>query len=120
VRAAPPVYTPEKVARVVVRLVDHPQAEVIIGGAGKFAALQKRLAPTFTTWFTGRALHKGFLASDPSPDTTGAVFEPMRDRAGVRGGWREGPNNGGVPLAALTLLVALPLGAAALRRIGSR
>jgi NAD(P)-dependent dehydrogenase (short-subunit alcohol dehydrogenase family) len=120
VRAAPPVYTPEKVARVVVRLVDHPQAEVIIGGAGKFAAVQKRLAPTFTTWFTGRALHKGFLASDPSPDTTGAVFEPMRDRAGVRGGWREGPNNGGVPLAALTLLVALPLGAAALRRIGSR
>ena len=119
VRAAPPVYTPEKVARVVVSLVDHPQAEVIIGGAGKFAALQKRLAPTFTTWFTGRALHKGFLASDPSPDTTGALFEPMRDRAGVRGGWREGPNNGGVPLVALALLAALPLGAAALRRMRS-
>jgi short-subunit dehydrogenase len=119
VRAAPPVYTPEKVARVVVRLVDHPQAEVIIGGAGKFAAVQKRLAPTFTTWFTGRALHKGFLASDPSPDTTGAVFEPMRDRAGVRGGWREGPNNGGVPLAALALLAAVPLGAAAWRRLRS-
>src|SRR4051794_2546843 len=119
VRAAPPVYTPEKVARVVVRLVDHPQAEVIIGGAGKFAALQKRLAPTFTTWFTGRALHKGFLASGPSPNTTGALFEPMRDGAGVRGGWREGPNNGGVPLAALAVLVALPLGAAALRRMRS-
>jgi hypothetical protein len=44
----------------------------------------------------------------------------MRDRAGVRGGWREGLNNGGVPLAALTLLVVLPLGAAALRRIGSK
>jgi short-subunit dehydrogenase len=119
VRAAPPVYTPEKVARVVVSLVDHPQAEVIIGGAGKVAAVQKRLAPTFTTWFTGRALHKGFLASDPSPDTTGALFEPMRDRAGVRGGWREGPNNGGVPLAALALLAAVPLGAAAWRRLRS-
>ena len=117
VRAAPPVYTPEKVARVVVGLVDRPQAEVIIGGAGKFAALQKRLAPTLTTWFTGRALHKGFLASEPSPDTTGALFQPMHDRAGVRGGWREGPNDGGMPLAALALLAAVPLGIAALRRL---
>lgn len=45
VRAAPPVYTPEKVARTVVGLVDHPRAEVIIGGIGKVAAIQKRLAP---------------------------------------------------------------------------
>jgi short-subunit dehydrogenase len=32
VRAAPPVYTPEKVARTVVRLAENPRAEVIIGG----------------------------------------------------------------------------------------
>ena len=117
VRAAPPVYTPEEVAETVVELVDRPRAEVIIGGGGKFAALQKRLAPAFTTWFAGRALHRGFLAKEPSPDTTGAVLEPMRDGAGVRGGWRKGPNNGGVPLAALALLAALPLGVAALRRL---
>jgi hypothetical protein len=41
----------------------------------------------------------------------------MRDGLGVRGGWREGLNNGGVPLAALALLAAVPLGAAALRRM---
>ncbi len=117
VRAAAPVYRPEKVAQTVVKLVDRPRAEVIIGGAGKFAAVQKRLAPTLTTWFTGRALHKGFLASEGSPNTTGALFEPMHDTAGVHGGWRKGANHGGLPLMTLALLVALPLGMAALRRL---
>src|SRR3954471_22099417 len=51
VRAAPPVYTAEEVAETVVRLAGQPEAEVIVGGFGKIAAAQKRLAPGFTTWF---------------------------------------------------------------------
>ena len=56
VRAAPPVYTPEKVARTVVRLAENPRAEVIIGGFGKVAAIQKRLMPSLMTRIDGRAL----------------------------------------------------------------
>lgn len=115
VRAAPPVYTPEKVARTVVGLVEHPRAEVIIGGVGKVAAIQKRLAPSLMTRINGRALNYGFLADEPSDETTGTLFEPMRDGQGVYGGWRKGYNDGGVPLAALTLLV-LPIGLAFLMR----
>jgi NAD(P)-dependent dehydrogenase (short-subunit alcohol dehydrogenase family) len=115
VRAAPPVYTPEKVARTVVRLAEKPRAEVIIGGFGKVAAIQKRLMPSLMTRINGRALNYGFLASEPSNETTGTLFEPMRDGQGVYGGWRKGYNNGGVPLAAVALL-ALPFGLAALRR----
>ena len=37
----------------------------------------------------------------------------------MSGGWRKGPNNGGVPLAVVALLV-LPLGLAAWRRWGDR
>jgi hypothetical protein len=41
----------------------------------------------------------------------------MRDGRRVSGGWRQGPNNGGVPLAALAALaLALPLGVLAWRR----
>lgn len=67
------------------------------------------------TRINGRALNYGFLADEPSDETTGTLFEPMRDGQGVHGGWRKGYNNGGVPLAALTLL-ALPAAIAFLLR----
>ena len=114
VRAAPPVYTAEEVAETVVSLVERPRAEAIVGGFGKIAAAQELLAPTFATWFTGRALHKGFLSEQPSRDTTGALFESRPDGMGVSGGWREDPESGGAPLAALTSAAALPIEMAAL------
>lgn len=109
VRAAPPVYLPEEVAETVVELVEHPQAEVIVGGFGKLAAVQERIAPTFATWLTGRTLHTGFLSETPSTDTSGALFESWPDGMGVTGGWRERPDSGGAPLAALTSLAAWPI-----------
>ncbi|CAO3410096.1 SDR family oxidoreductase [Azospirillum largimobile] len=115
VRAAPPVYTPEKVARTVLELVEHPRAETIIGGAGKVGALLKRLSPSVTTRLNGRALHRGFLAGEPSDPTSGTLFRPMRDGKAVYGGWRKGANNGGTPLLALAL-VGVPLGLLAWRR----
>ncbi len=114
VRAAPPVYTAEEVAEAVVGLVERPRAEVIVGGFGKIAAAQGQLAPTLATWFTGRTLHTGFLSEKPSRDTTGALFESWPDGMGVSGGWREDPESGGAPLAALTSAAALPLEMAAL------
>nr|MCV4206945.1 SDR family oxidoreductase [Roseomonas sp. SXEYE001] len=114
VRAAPPVYTAEEVADAVVELVRRPQAEAIIGGFGKISVLQKQLAPTFATWFTGRALHTGFLSGEPSEDTTGALFEPMRDGRGIDGGWRSKPESGGASLAAMTSMAALSLDFASL------
>jgi len=114
VRAAPPVYTAEEVAETVVDLVERPRAEAIVGGFGKISAAQGLLAPNFTTWFTGRALHRGFLSETPSQDTTGALFETWADGKGVSGGWREDPASGGAPLAALTSAAALPIDLATL------
>src|SRR5215203_2069610 len=113
VRAAPPVYTAEEVAETVVELAERPRAEAILGGFGKLSAAQERLAPTFGTWFTGRALHRGFLSDKPSRDTTGALFETTPDGMAVSGGWREDPDSGGTPLAALTSAAALPIEMAA-------
>lgn len=113
VRAAPPVYTPEKVARTVLGLVQRPRAEVIIGGAGKFGAVLKRVAPSLGTRLNARALNYGFLSNEPSGETTGTLFEPARDRFTVRGGWRKGPNNGGMPLLATLALIGIPLALAA-------
>jgi short-subunit dehydrogenase len=115
VRAAPPVYAPEKVAETVVRLVDHPRAEVVIGGFGKVASVLKPLLGGLGTRLTGRALNYGFLADEPKPETPGTLFRPIRDGMEVTGGWRHGPNNGGVPVAVLAL-VALPVGMLAWRQ----
>lgn len=109
VQAAPPVSTAEEVAETVVALIAQPQAEVIVGGFGKIAAAQKRLAPGFTTWMTGRALHRGFLSDAPSGDTPGALFAPVEDGRAVDGGWRARPGSGGAPLAAMTEMAALPI-----------
>jgi NAD(P)-dependent dehydrogenase (short-subunit alcohol dehydrogenase family) len=112
VRAMPPVYTAEEVAQTVVSLVERPRPEVVVGGAGKVATVLKPLLGPLGTRLAGRAMHRGFLADEPRPPTTGALFEPMRDRMAVAGGWRQGPNNGGVPsgVAALAAGVALSLG----------
>src|SRR4051794_17653656 len=113
VQAAPPIYTAEEVAETVVGLLAQPQAEVIVGGFGKIAAAQERLAPTLATWFTGRTLHRGFLAEEPSGDSPGALFAPLEEGRSVSGGWREAAGAGGAPLAAATSLAALPLDLAA-------
>ncbi|WP_435536124.1 hypothetical protein [Azospirillum sp. ST 5-10] len=71
------------------------------------------------TRMNGRALHNGFLADEPSPETTGAAFAPMHDELRVRGNWRTGPSNGGVPLA-MVVLIGLPLGLMAWSRLRLR
>lgn len=119
VRAAPPVYAPEKVARTVLGLVRRPRAEVIVGGAGHLGSLLKRLAPSLMTRLNARALHRGFLAEEPSEPTPGTLFEPMRDGHTVYGGWRRGLNRGGVPSLLALALIGIPLGLLAWRRYGA-
>ena len=97
----PPVYAPEKVAEVVVGLVERPRAEVVVGGAGKVTTVLKPLLGPLGTRLAGRAMNYGFLGDEPKPETAGALFAPMRDGMGVSGGWRKGPNDGGVPLGVL-------------------
>src|SRR3954452_10966904 len=116
VRAAPPLYAPEKVAETVVGLVSHPRAEVVVGGFGQLASFLKPIPGPLGTRLTGRALNYGFLADEPARPSTGILFDPIPDGLGVTGGWRKGPNNGGVRSAPALPLVPLPLGLLAWRR----
>lgn len=116
-RAAPPIYTPEKVAETVVSLIRHPRAEVIVGGFGKLASLQQTLMPNaLFNWMNTRMMRRGLMSDAPATDSPGAVFEAARaSPAAVRGDWRHGANRGGVPTLVAVMAAAIPLGLMAAR-----
>ena len=115
VRAMPPVCPPDKVALAVLDLVRRPREEVVIGGAGKGMAIFRRVLPEAATRLNGRASHEGFSGTEPSPVTTGSLFDPVEDNAAVEGGWREPqPPQGRLPLVALAA-VGLAVGWAAIK-----
>ena len=45
VKAMPPVYPAESVAKTIVDLVEHPRREVVVGNAGRLMTMQQSLAP---------------------------------------------------------------------------
>jgi short-subunit dehydrogenase len=86
-RPAPLVVSPERVARTILDLVDHPRDEVIVGTMAKLARLQHWLLPRLADWIAGRGLH-GYLSIAPSaPQTDGNLFEPSPPPMTPHGGW---------------------------------
>src|SRR5690606_1954357 len=47
----PPAYDPSAVAAAIVRVCEHPQRDVVVGGAGKLFVLLNRVHPQIVDWF---------------------------------------------------------------------
>ena len=85
----PPVYDPQKVVDVIVKLAAGPEDEVSVGPAGKFMTFAHQLAPDLTEGMMARQSHKAMLEkAPPAPDTPGAVQRPMESGNEITGGWR--------------------------------
>lgn len=89
--AMPPVYTSERVAKAVVRLVEHPRREVVAGGlAGRLLVLQHKLAPGAVEAATARQVDTRQLSRRRSaPLTSGNLSQAsqaVRKPSGG-GGW---------------------------------
>lgn len=104
VRPLPPVYPPERVARTIVRLLEHPRREVYVGTAARLMAAEWRLLPGLgeraLAWYTGRA---GFVDT-PTRQTSGNLFTPSPDEAAIAGGF------GGARRATIRRAAALAAG----------
>ncbi|HET8682849.1 MAG TPA: SDR family NAD(P)-dependent oxidoreductase [Micromonosporaceae bacterium] len=87
VQPVPPVYPPERVARRIVRLLEHPRREVYVGTATRLLAAQWRLSPGLTEralgWYAGRMA----FVDTPTRQTSGNLFTPSADDAAVAGGF---------------------------------
>ena len=86
----PPVYDPQEVIDVIVRLATEPQDEVTVGNAGTLTALFHNLTPHLTEGMMGKQTHTALMKkADPAPDTEGSLRVPSDGGTEVTGGWRE-------------------------------
>jgi short-subunit dehydrogenase len=90
VLAPPPVYDPQKVVDVLVRLATDPEDEVLVGGAAKVMAFAHSVAPDTTEKLMGHESHKVQMEQAPlAPPSAGGLREPSAGGTGVRGGMKE-------------------------------
>ncbi|VXC34025.1 Short-chain dehydrogenase [Arthrobacter sp. 9AX] len=89
--AMPPVYTAERVAKAMVRLVEHPRREAVAGGlAARLLVLLHKLAPGVVEAATARQVdHRQLSRRQSAPATSGNLHlasEAVR-KPSTGGGW---------------------------------
>ncbi len=88
VKAMPPVYTPERVARAIVNCTRFPRREVFVGNAARAAVQQHKLMPGVTERVMAALTKRLHLDKDsPAAATSGNLYEPFDEHEGVHGGW---------------------------------
>lgn len=108
VKAIPPVYSPERVARAIVRLAKHPRREVLVGSSAHTMSAMWTVAPALAERMVARATDREHLEKDHgTAETPGNAFGPAGPET-LTGGWR--PRRRWLRHAAL---VAIPTIAAA-------
>ncbi|OMQ14449.1 short-chain dehydrogenase, partial [Modestobacter sp. VKM Ac-2676] len=81
----PPVYTPERVARAVVAMLDRPRRLKQSGFANPLIIAGFRLLPPVYDALVGPLLKVFGYARDSVPATTGNVFAPVPEKEATRG-----------------------------------
>ncbi|WP_437743131.1 SDR family oxidoreductase [Sorangium sp. So ce1504] len=108
-RAMPPIVSPERVARAIVRLARKPRREIFVGSAGPQLALLSLLAPGLAERLLARRVDRLHLLNDRTAyATNGNLFAPLPEGTTVTGGWKQKPRGN------RRLLRAAVLGLAAL------
>ncbi len=87
-KAMPPVYSPERVAKTLVRLAKRPRREVFVGNVARLMWMQFLVAPRMTERQIAVMMDRLHVYQDKHPPaTSGNLFEPMAEGAGASGGW---------------------------------
>ena len=87
-RPPPPVYPPQRVARVVVSTLDRPRRIVQAGLLNPLITAGFRLFPGVYDALVGPLLQRLAMADDEVPPTEGNVFRSRPARNATEGGWR--------------------------------
>lgn len=87
-RPVPPVASPERVVRAIVRCAEHPRYEVVVGRTHRVAAWGHALFPRLHSELAPPVMRAFALGREEVADTAGNVFTPLPDLDAVDGGWR--------------------------------
>jgi NAD(P)-dependent dehydrogenase (short-subunit alcohol dehydrogenase family) len=87
-RPPPPVYSPERLGRRVVALLDRPRRQVQAGIFNPLITAAFRLVPGVYDFLVGPLLQRMAIANDDQPPTEGNVFESKPAGNATEGGWR--------------------------------
>jgi NAD(P)-dependent dehydrogenase (short-subunit alcohol dehydrogenase family) len=120
VKAPPPTYPPEQVARAILASALRPKRERIVGGAGRLATVAERVVPRRFERINRRYVDGLQFAAEPAPATDGNLYAPASDGlASARGGWRRRPDPP-APLRRLAAVGLLATGSITVARIVTR
>ncbi len=87
-KAMPPVYSAERVARIIVDLIRVPRREVLVGSMARNLMMQSKLAPGLAERMMASQVDKMHLyRTKPAPATSGNLFQPAPGTGSVSGGW---------------------------------
>ncbi len=120
VKAMPPVYPAEQVAKAIVEqaTAKKPRREVHVGNAGRLMTGQFLMSPAAAERAMATMVDRQHLAKEPAPATSGSVLRPMASGTGVSGGWKGAEQTR--LRQALALGLAVVPGVLAWRRLGPR
>lgn len=115
--AMPPVYTPQRVARAIVKVVRSPRREVVVGPAGRALVRQSKLFPGRTERMMATQVDRTHLSrKERAPATSGNLYEPAPGPGSRDGGWHGGRKTAVRRIAAMAALVGAVMGARRLLR----
>jgi short-subunit dehydrogenase len=86
----PPIYAPSVVAEAIVHACEHPQREIVVGGAGKAFVIAQQVSAGLVDRYLlqgGRGVRQQL--SDQPDDGQDNLFEPLRGRGSTTGDWSE-------------------------------
>ena len=106
IRPVPPVASPERVARAIVRCAQHPRREVTVGQLHHVASWGHALVPRTYGELAPKAMRLVAIDEQPAPHDDGNVFAPQPHLDAVRGGWRNRPARAAVAVGALAAAAA--------------
>jgi short-subunit dehydrogenase len=88
-KPAPPVYSPQKVARKVVAIIQCPRSRTTIGASSAFLRLAFHLFPALTRNITASVIRTYLNQADTIERHSGNTIHPVAYGTSVEGGWRK-------------------------------